>query len=357
MRKIIDSISPGLVILDVHLMISEVYYYHFGYKTITVNTTIFSGKDDFVPPYNSSIIPQKKILFKLCVKYLWLKNYIFKRLYIFFKRIISFGNYDISFFMSFANKIGFPFDENYDYNRCFINGFKHLHELVLVPKSFDFPHTDRFNVHKLSLPISRQRETNINDRRYLVIIDNIRNRKANNENIKLIYCSLGTLTNLDLNVTAKFFKKIISVCHTYKNYIFILSVGRYYDIQSLLPMPQNMYVFPHVPQIDLLLNSDLMITHGGMNSILECIELGVPMLVYPLSKKWDQPGNSARVVYHGLGLRGSIRCDSEKKIAKKIAKIIDNYDFFKYRILKMKLDFEENSKPKEIIRLIEYLID
>ncbi|MGZ3460852.1 MAG: glycosyltransferase, partial [Archangium sp.] len=37
----------------------------------------------------------------------------------------------------------------------------------------------------------------------------------------------------------------------------------------------------------------------------ECICLGVPMLVFPTG--FDQPGNAARVVHHGLGLMGNIR--------------------------------------------------
>ena len=54
-----------------------------------------------------------------------------------------------------------------------------------------------------------------------------------------------------------------------------------------------MYVFQQVPQLHLLTHCDLMITLGGMNSIEECIEMEVPMLVCPMSLKTDQLGNSA----------------------------------------------------------------
>src|SRR5258706_14217271 len=49
----------------------------------------------------------------------------------------------------------------------------------------------------------------------------------------------------------------------------------------------------------------MMITHGGLGSIKECILFGVPMMVFPLGR--DQPRNAARVVYHRLGLRADIR--------------------------------------------------
>lgn len=66
-------------------------------------------------------------------------------------------------------------------------------------------------------------------------------------------------------------------------------------------VPSNVLVQPQIPQLALLSRAALFITHGGINSIKESIVSGVPMLVVP--KLFDQPGNSARVVYHGLGDR------------------------------------------------------
>lgn len=70
-------------------------------------------------------------------------------------------------------------------------------------------------------------------------------------------------------------------------------MGKYHNTSYLLPCPSNMYVFQHLPQLHLLSYCDLMVTLGGMNSIAECIEKEVPMLVCPLSLKSDQLGNSA----------------------------------------------------------------
>ena len=41
-------------------------------------------------------------------------------------------------------------------------------------------------------------------------------------------------------------------------------------------------------------------THAGLTSIKESISLGVPMIALP--RFYDQRGNAARIVYHGLGL-------------------------------------------------------
>ena len=78
------------------------------------------------------------------------------------------------------------------------------------------------------------------------------------------------------------------------------------------------------------------ITSGGMNSIAECIEKEVPMLVCPLSLKSDQLGNSARVVYHGLGLRARIKLDSSRTIEKRIVQLFENYATFKRNLSMMR---------------------
>ena len=85
--------------------------------------------------------------------------------------------------------------------------------------------------------------------------------------------------------------------------------------------------------------------------------MGVPQIVYPMSKGWDQPGNSAKVVYHKLGLRGNIRHESNEKIVHKIEIIFEHYEEFKANILKMKTAFETNYNPKRVMKLVNRLIN
>lgn len=138
---------------------------------------------------------------------------------------------------------------------------------------------------------------------------------------------------------------------------FVLSAGEGYDISNFYPVPDNLFVFEFVPQVDLLQYCDIMITHGGMNTITECVFCEVPMLIYPLSPFWDQPGNSARAVFHGLGLRGKIDKDSAKTISKKLNQIKSNYDFYKKNVKTMMRKFEEKNNSAEAIEIIGKIIN
>jgi zeaxanthin glucosyltransferase len=47
---------------------------------------------------------------------------------------------------------------------------------------------------------------------------------------------------------------------------------------------------------------------------------GVPLLVYP--RRADQPGNAARIVYHGLGRRGDPGQGGPPEIAAQVRQIL-----------------------------------
>ena len=79
----------------------------------------------------------------------------------------------------------------------------------------------------------------------------------------------------------------------------VLSVGDRFDIAGLGEVPENVIVRSRIPQVEVLKQSSLFITHGGMNSVSEAMILGVPMVVIPFVS--DQPVNAAQVEKLGLG--------------------------------------------------------
>jgi zeaxanthin glucosyltransferase len=353
------KIKPDLIFIDTLRAPFFIVFQGLATKIVLISILPFSGKAVFIPPFYSSLIPKKNLFFKNYIGLLWFKNKIIKNISLHLKNAITLGQNTSSYIARFSKEIKFDSKKNFDYNRSYYYSVKNLPELILIPKSFEFPHSDLPNVYYAGLKINRERvkEVNISNARYLAVIKLIGKFKIKNSNTKLIYCSLGTLSSYDLEVAGLFFQKIAKLCNNFKDYIFIISSGDSYNPTKLLPIPQNMFVFPYVPQTDLLLHADIMITHGGINSILECIESCIPMLVYPLSLKWDQPGNSARVVYHGLGLKGNMRKDSANAMAKKLSKLFSNYQYYKNNLLKLHDEFEKENNPEKVIDILETLIN
>ncbi|MGG4552110.1 nucleotide disphospho-sugar-binding domain-containing protein [Paenibacillus humicus] len=64
-------------------------------------------------------------------------------------------------------------------------------------------------------------------------------------------------------------------------------------------VPDNFLVYPFVPQLKVLQHAELFISHGGMNSVMESLWYGVPLLMVPQSS--DQPLVAARAEELDLG--------------------------------------------------------
>jgi N-glycosyltransferase len=78
----------------------------------------------------------------------------------------------------------------------------------------------------------------------------------------------------------------------------IVVAGRAAGLQA--PAARHVRVVGYLPQPLVLPACDLFVTHGGMNSVREALQNGVPMVVTPFSA--DQPHNAQRGAELGVGL-------------------------------------------------------
>ena len=347
---LIHKISPDMVLLDQQHMNKYILYKKNNIQVCALQTMPATKKERNVPPFTSFFIPRNNILSVIYTEILWqkyfLQEFIQKQYYNIKHRDLLLKNLAIQSGVSLGE---------IDDNRCFSIHFKGVPELILSPAAFDFPRKEEKNRYFIGPLCDIVRDVKIVDERYIVIRDKIINQKKENPDMKFIYCSLGTITKEFFSKCDIFFRKIKKVCLKNSDYNIVISVGSHYEIERLVPLPKNMFIFSSLPQTDILRHVDMMITHGGMNSITECIYNEVPMLVYPLSLHWDQPGNSARVLYHGLGYRGRISRDAISVIERKISKVLDESDRIKNNLKKLKQKFELNNNSTQVVDIIENL--
>jgi MGT family glycosyltransferase len=131
---------------------------------------------------------------------------------------------------------------------------------------------------------------------------------------RLIYIAVGTVYKANL----QFFRNCLRAFDD-RRYVVILSIGHAVDLAVLMPFPQNFTVAQYVPQLSVLQEADLFITHGGMNSIAESISYGVPMIVVP--NTLEQSINAARVEQLQAGLYldpAHLNVDTLQKAAERV---------------------------------------
>ena len=110
------------------------------------------------------------------------------------------------------------------------------------------------------------------------------------ENKKLIYISLGTIFNFDLD----FYKKCIEAFGNSKEFQVIISIGKLHEVKELGKLPENISAFNFVPQIKILKITDIFITHGGINSINEAV-FGNKLPVIIIPQELDQIDNGNKI--------------------------------------------------------------
>ncbi|MBY0091676.1 glycosyl transferase [Priestia aryabhattai] len=113
---------------------------------------------------------------------------------------------------------------------------------------------------------------------------------------KLIFISMGTVFNQQPELYTTCFEAFRK-----SHYTVIVAVGKQTDIHQFDDVPSNFRVHQYVPQLEILEQADVFITHGGMNSSSEALYFGVPLVVIPVMG--DQPIVANQIEKLGAGLQ------------------------------------------------------
>lgn len=96
------------------------------------------------------------------------------------------------------------------------------------------------------------------------------------------------------------FKQMVIACQRLNAQLLIAHCGGLDAAQEqALRQMGDVRVTAFAPQQWVLEQADVVITHGGLNTVMDAIAACTPMLVMPIA--FDQPGVAARVCYHRLG--------------------------------------------------------
>jgi UDP:flavonoid glycosyltransferase YjiC (YdhE family) len=108
-----------------------------------------------------------------------------------------------------------------------------------------------------------------------------------------VMISLGSF----FSVRSDLLRKLVEAFH--REPVQVILASGHTPIEMLGDLPEHWVVEPYLPQPALLPHCDLVVTHGGNNTVTEALTAGVPLLVGPLST--DQFAGGADVEEAGLG--------------------------------------------------------
>jgi len=141
----------------------------------------------------------------------------------------------------------------------------------------------------------------------------------------LVFASLGTLQGQRFGA----FERIARACRALNVQLLAAHCGGLDAHQSKAieqaGTPGATTVCAYAPQQAALARADAVVTHAGLNTVMDAIATGTPMLALPIA--FDQPGVAARVCHAGIGRRASARITGAGALAAHLRALLDDSSY------------------------------
>lgn len=286
------GIKPDLALVDAAWPHFALVAYRDYVPTSIYSTALPLDWDPAAPPASTLLVPNQTWWSRPMAQAAWLNVNVRRSLRAARERLRG-RVHDTAYLPELARQAGFPRDAIEPRNSSGRPWTLKLPELVMCPQEFDFPRTVPLWRHYVEPCIDVAIHA---PRKHHNLLTHLPDGKP------LIYCALGTQSAL-YGGAQGLLAKILCAAAMSPEWHFLLSGTSTELLGKDVPLPDNATLVSFAPQLQVLQRAAVMITHGGLASIKECIWSGVPMVVFPFAV--EQPGNAARVQYHQLGVHGN----------------------------------------------------
>ena len=222
--------------------------------------------------------------------------------------------------------------------------------LCMNALELDLPHEPHPLMHYVGPMVSHSRqESQLEPAKCEALEPIFARRRATGRS--LIYCGCSSLAKAD----KKFLQQILTAAASCPQWDWVVGLGGKLDPSELGELPSNVHALSWAPQLQILQETDCAIISSGINSINECIDCGVPMLVYSL-RCADQNGNAARIAYHGLGIVGDRTQTDADQVSQHIHALLTDPSY-QTRVHQMRDRYRRYRQENRAVQVIEALLN
>ena len=151
-------------------------------------------------------------------------------------------------------------------------------------------------------------------------------------------------------VAKRYLDVVIDAFSRHGDWQLILTCGRFYESLRGGTVSPNIHLFARVPsQLAVLERADLAIIWGGAGSVRECVNFGVPMLVFPV---WtDEFGNAARVLCRNLGIRGDFLRVTPTQMAEMVERALTDKTI-RSSVTEVQMQLNKKSEMEDLVHFV-----
>ncbi|MBD2200757.1 MULTISPECIES: glycosyltransferase [Calothrix] len=161
----------------------------------------------------------------------------------------------------------------------------------------------------------------------------------------MIYASLGSIQNTKEGV----FRCIAAACADLDVQL-VIAHGGGMSAEIVNSLPGSPLVVDYAPQPDVLATASLTITHAGMNTTLDSLTYGVPLVAIPIT--FEQPGTGARIRATGVGEVLSLANLSVSKLRSLIQQVLTKPNY-RHQAQKIQQSIQQADGVKQAANIIE----
>jgi UDP:flavonoid glycosyltransferase YjiC (YdhE family) len=291
---LINRLAPDLLVIDTMWPSFAIWAHKLRVPSVFFSVILPHSKDGGIPPLTSGIMPNggSRTGFKIATA--WAAFTVKRSVERAGGAMIGLWFDPVREIRKLADRCGYPVDR-IDFDTTF-EPMPDLPQLVPCIADFDFARNDGQKIHYFGPSIERSpvKASSPLDK---LLADS-----------PLVYCSLGSQSHQVAHST-RFFKAVVRAFERKPGWQLVMQIGKHLSKDDLAPIPSNVLVVDWVQPGEILRHASVAIVHAGLGTVKDCLLAGVPMIAFPLTR--DQPGNAARIVHHGLGLRGDVANVSE----------------------------------------------
>jgi len=324
-KPLLSLIDPDLVLLDAEMQEHIIITAAGDWPLVLLNSFASVWRQAGSPPPHTQVRPGHGWSGKAAMIDLrWRRYLLEKRAQAFRRRLRDAGCDRISLLKTLADDLGFDLDGEADDGQWLKPfTFPSRPALSLHAQAFELSQSpiDRVTfvgpmclAERLDPPMPRDEQSTLDDI--------LTRHQASMPKTKLLYAGFGSY----FTANHRWLQALFRAIEKRPGWELLLSLGGVSDRASLGALPDRVHAFSWLPQLQLLEQAELAIVHGGIATIDECVLAGLPMLVCP-GRATDMPGNTARVLHHGLGLAADPQRDGPADILIALDRLFDDRGF------------------------------
>ncbi|NJN38232.1 MAG: glycosyltransferase [Acaryochloridaceae cyanobacterium CSU_3_4] len=316
--EILKAENLDLLLIDQTLIAGGTIAEHLNIPFVTVCSALMLNRDPDIPPFNTGWAYNPTLPARLRNRFAYtLLNNLTKPIH----EVVA----------SYRQKWGLP---AYTHPN---EAYSSLAQLCQQPPGFEYPRTLLPKHFHFTGPYSRTTSRQPIPFPYEQLSDK-----------PLIYASLGTVQNRLIEV----FRQIADACVDL-DVQFVISLGGALNKELLPTLSGSPLVVQYAPQLEILKRATLCITHAGMNTALECLAQGVPMVAIPIAN--DQPGVAARIRWSGTGEVIPLKTLTVDKLRQALTQVLQDPSY-RQQALTLQKDIDLAGGVSQAAKIVEQVI-